>query len=61
MNIISYSYSFFAFGRNRDYYGQTDIAQRADQMSRRNLGPQINISMHYTRIDKTNIPPMRRV
>ena len=32
-----------------------------DRMSPRNLGSQINISMRYTRIDKTNIPSMRRV
>ena len=32
---------------------------RADQMSISNLGFQINISMCYTRIDKTNIPSMR--
>ena len=34
--------------------GQTD-------MSPRNLGSQINIYMRPTRIDKTNIPSMRRV
>ena len=32
-----------------------------DQMCPRNLGSQINISMRPTRIDKTNIPSMRRV
>ena len=34
---------------------------RADQMSPRRLESQLNISMHPTRIDKTNIPSMRRV
>ena len=32
-----------------------------DQMSTRNLGSQINISMRPTRIDKINIPSIRRV
>ena len=32
---------------------------RADQMSPRNLGSQINISMCYTRIDKINISSMK--
>ena len=47
--------------------GRTDIHSsnalefRADQMSARNLGSQINISMRPTRIHKTNIPYMRRV
>ena len=31
---------------------------RADQISPINIGSQINISMHPTRIDKTNIPSM---
>ena len=39
--------------------GRTD--RRADQMSPRKLGYPINISMCYTRIDKTNIPSIRRV
>ena len=46
--------------------GQADIALfefvlefRADQMSPRNLGSQINICMRPTRIDKTNVPSMR--
>ena len=45
--------------------GQTDrlstnvLEFRADKMSPRNLGFQINISMRYTRIDKTDIPSMR--
>ena len=34
---------------------------RGGQMSPRNLGSQSNISMRYARIDKTNIPSMRRV
>ena len=34
---------------------------RADQISPGNLGSQINISLHYTRIDKTSIPSMKRV
>ena len=48
-------------------YGRTDrpnsnvLEFRADQMSPTNLGSQINISRCYTRIDKTNIPSMRRV
>ena len=33
----------------------------ADQMSLMNIGSQIIISMCYKRIDKTNIPSMRRV
>ena len=33
----------------------------ADQMSSGNIGSQIIISMCYKRIDKTNIPSMRRV
>ena len=33
----------------------------ADQMSPRNIGSQIIISRCYKRIDKTNIPSMRRV
>ena len=44
--------------------GQTDskdLEFRADQMSPWNLGSQINISKRPTRIDKTNIPSMRRV
>ena len=47
-----------AFGRIHDYYGRTDrhssnvLEFRADQMSPRNLGGQINISMRPTRIDK---------
>ena len=57
----------FSFGRNRGYYGRTDrhssnvLELRADQMSPRYLGSQINVSMRPTRIDKTNIPSMRRV
>ena len=39
----------------------TDGQIRADQISPRNLGSQINISMRPIRIDKTNIPSMRRV
>ena len=43
-------------------YGQPCILEfRADQMYPRNLGSQINISMRPTRIDKTNIPSMRKV
>ena len=34
---------------------------RADQMSPRNIGSQIIISRCYKRIDKTNIPSLRRV
>ena len=34
---------------------------RADKMSPRKLGSQINISMRPTHIDKTNIASMRRV
>ena len=47
--------------------GQTDrhslnvIEFRADHISPGNLESQINISRCYTRIDKTNIPSMRRV
>ena len=57
---------FEAFERNRDYYGRTDwhssnvLEFRADQMSTRNLRSPINISMRYTRIEKTNIPSLRR-
>ena len=39
----------------------TDGRTDDDQISPRKLGSQINISMCYTRIDKTNIPSMRRV
>ena len=34
---------------------------RADQMSPRNIGSQIIISGCYKRIDKTNIPSLKRV
>ena len=33
----------------------------ADQMSPRNIAAQINISRCYKRMDKTNIPSLRRV
>ena len=44
--------------------GQIDsklLEFRADQMSPRNQGSQINISKRPTRIDKSNIPAMKRV
>ena len=66
------SLQLFAFGRNRVYDRRTAIRTDsrhssnvlefcADQMSLRNIGSQIIISMCYKRIDKTNIPSMRRV
>ena len=42
-----------------DRHSSNVLRYRADQMSPSNLGPQINISMRTTRIDKTNIPSMR--
>ena len=38
-----------------DRHSSNVLEFRADQMSPRNLGYQINISMRPTRIDKTNI------
>ena len=59
------------FGRKRDYYGRMDertdrhksniLEFRADQMSPRNLGSQINFSMRPTRDDKTNTLSIWRV
>ena len=43
-----------------DRHGANVLELRTAQMSPRNLGSQINISMHPTCIDKTNIPSMRR-
>ena len=43
-----------------DRHSSNVLEFRADQMCPRNLGSQINICMRYTRIDKTNIPSMRR-
>ena len=65
------SLQLFAFGRNRVYHRRTDgrtdgrtdsniLEFCADQMSLRNIGSQIIISMCYKRIDKTNIPSMTR-
>ena len=49
-------------GRTDGHRHSSNVLEfRADQMSLRNLGSQINISMRPTRIDKTNIPSMRRV
>ena len=44
-----------------DRHSSNVLEFRADQMSARNLGTQINISMRPTRIDKSNIASMRRV
>ena len=44
-----------------DGHSSNVLEFRADQMSPRNIGSQINISMRPTRIDKTNILSMRRV
>ena len=44
-----------------DRHSSNVLEFRADQMSPRKLGSQINISMLYKRIDKTNISSMRRV
>ena len=44
-----------------DRHSSNVLEFRADQMSPKNLGSQINIFMRYTRINKSNIPSMRRV
>ena len=44
-----------------DRHSSKVLEFRADQMSPRYLGSQINISMRPTLIDETNIPSMRRV
>ena len=46
-----------------DRHSSNVLQFRTNQMFSRNLGSQINISMRYTRVDKTNtsIPSMRRV
>ena len=44
-----------------DRHSSNVLEFRADQMSARNLGSQMNISMRPTRIGITNIPSMRRV
>ena len=41
-----------------DRHSSNVLKFRADQMSPRNLGSQINISMRPRRIDKTNIASM---
>ena len=51
---------FTSDGR-KDRHSSNVLELRADQMSLRYLGSQINISMRPTRIDKTNIPSARRV
>ena len=48
-------------GGRTDRHSSNVLEFHADQMSPRNLGFKINISRCYTRIDKTNIPSMRRV
>ena len=52
---------FAKFEVRTDRHSSNVLEFRADQMSPRKLGSQINISMRPTRIDKTNIPSMRRV
>ena len=44
-----------------DRHSSNVLEFRANEISLRNLGSQINISMRPMRIDKTNIPSMRRV
>ena len=44
-----------------DRHSSNVLEFRADQMSPRNRGSQIIISRCYKRIDKTNIPSLRRV
>ena len=44
-----------------DRHSSNVLEFRADRMSPRNVGSQINISMRPTGIDKTNIPSMRLV
>ena len=45
----------------KDRHSSNVLEFRADQMSPGDLGFQMNISMRPTRIDKTNIPSMRRL
>ena len=52
---------YLVYNRRTYRHSSNLLEFRADQMHRRNLRSQINIYECYTRIDKTNIPTMRRV
>ena len=48
----------FTTDARTDGHSSNILESPPEQMSPKNLGSQINISMRYKRIDKTNIPPL---